>query len=126
MARGRILLVDDDDGVRSYTAEILRDAGYAVEAAARVDEAEALLRSGKSIDLLITDIVLPGRDGVALARSLQLTRPDVKVLFTTGYTRHIAPELPRKAEILDKPYHRDRLLHAVGHILSADVPMAGR
>lgn len=74
MARGRILLVDDDDGVRTYTAGVLRDAGYAVEAAARADEAEALLRSGRSIDLLITDIVPPGRDGLALARSLHRTR----------------------------------------------------
>ena len=120
MARLRILLVDDEQGVRDYTAQVLADAGYAVETAARADEAEALLRT-EPIDLLITDIVLPGRDGVELARLLRRLQPDAKVLFTTGYTRHIAPELLPDAEILDKPYQRDGLLHAVLHVLGAEV-----
>lgn len=104
--------------MRAYTAHILEDAGYAVSTAAGADEAEALLDSGEDFDLLITDIVMPGRNGVELARALRLARPDAKVLFTTGYTRHIAPELLADAEILDKPYQRDALLHAVRYVLS--------
>lgn len=115
----RILLVDDDDDVRDYTAQVLEEAGYAVCTAAQADEAEMLLRTGEAIDLLITDIVMPGRNGVELARVCHRAQPDAKVLFTTGYTRHIAPDLLADSEILDKPYQRDALLHAVRHVLGA-------
>ena len=115
----KILLVDDDADVLEYTAQVLEDAGYAVRAAARADEAETILGTGEPFDLLITDIVMPGRNGVELARALNRTRPEVKVLFTTGYTRHIAPDLLADSEILDKPYQRAALLHAVRHVLGA-------
>ena len=115
----RILLVEDDADVREYTALVLEDAGYAVRVAARADEAETILGTGEPFDLLITDIVMPGRDGVALAQALGRTHPDIKVLFTTGYTRHIAPELLAESEILEKPYQRAALLHAVRHVLGA-------
>ncbi|HEX7967380.1 MAG TPA: response regulator [Stellaceae bacterium] len=115
----RILLVDDDDDVRDYTAQVLEEAGYAVCTAAQADEAEMLLSTGEAIDLLITDIVMPGRNGVELARVCHRAQPDTKVLFTTGYTRHIAPDLLADSEILDKPYQRDALLHAVRHVLGA-------
>jgi CheY-like chemotaxis protein len=118
----KILLVDDDPDVREYTALVLEDAGYAVRAAARGDEAEIILGTGEPFDLLITDIVMPGGDGVELARTFNRLRPDIKVLFTTGYTRHIAPELLADSEILDKPYQRAALLHAVRHLLGAKAP----
>jgi DNA-binding NtrC family response regulator len=118
----KILLVDDDADVRDYTALVLEDAGHAVRAVARADEAETVLATGESFDLVITDIVLPGRDGVALAQALQRIRPDLKVLFTTGYTRHIAPDLLADAEVLEKPYQRAALLHAVRHVLRANAP----
>jgi two-component system, cell cycle sensor histidine kinase and response regulator CckA len=112
-----VLLVDDDEGVRDYTAHVLEDAGFHVRCAAAADEAEALVAGGEAVDLLITDIVMPGRDGIALARWLNRACPGAKVLFTTGYTRHIAPELLADADILDKPYQRDSLLHAIRHVL---------
>lgn len=115
----RILLVDDDDDVRDYTAQVLEDAGYVVCTAAQADEAEMLLSTGEAIDLLITDIVMPGRNGVELARVCHRAQPDAKVLFITGYTRYIAPDLLADSEILDKPYQRDALLHAVRHVLGA-------
>jgi CheY-like chemotaxis protein len=118
----KILLVDDDAGVRDYTAQVLEDAGYAVRAASRADEAETILGTGERFDLMITDIVMPGRNGVELARALNRTHPDVKVLFTTGYTRHIAPDLLADSEILDKPYQRAALLHAVRHVLGTKAP----
>jgi CheY-like chemotaxis protein len=120
----RILLVEDDAGVREYTALVLEEAGYTVRVAARTEEAEIVLGTGEPFDLLITDIVMPGRDGVALARLLHRTHPDLKVLFTTGYTRHIAPELLAESELLEKPYQRIALLHAVRHLLGATVPRA--
>lgn len=109
----RILLVDDDDGVRDYTALVLEEAGYEVRVAARGEAAWQLLATGERFDLLITDVVMPGWDGTELARRVRAVRPDLKVLFTTGYTRHIAFDALTGADILDKPYHPDALLHAV-------------
>src|SRR5260221_12547906 len=87
----KILLVDDDAGVREYTAQVLEDAGYAVRVAAHADEAETILGTGEPFDLLITDIVMPGRNGIELAQALNRTRPDVKGLFTPRYTRTTPP-----------------------------------
>jgi DNA-binding NtrC family response regulator len=115
----KILLVDDDADVRDYTAQVLEEAGYTVRVAARADEAETILDSGERFDLMITDIVMPGRSGVELAQAINRRDADVKVLFTTGYTRHIAPDLLADCEILDKPYQRAALLHAVRHALHA-------
>ena len=111
----RILLVEDDDLVRDVTAEMLEEAGYEVLAAASAPDAERLAESA-NIDILITDIVMPGGSGVDLARRLGLRRGGLKTLFTTGYSRHIAPDLA-EAVILDKPYHRDTLLHAIGRLI---------
>ncbi len=113
----RILLVDDDEGVRDYTALVLEEAGYEVHAAANGEAAFQLLAAGEAFDLLITDVVMPGWDGTELARRVRLVRPDLKVLFTTGYTRHIALDALIGADVLDKPYHRDALLFAVGRAL---------
>ncbi len=113
----RVLLVDDDDDVREYTAQVLEEAGLKVSTARCAPEAEAWLAGGERVDLLITDIVMPGPDGVELARRFHALRPAAKILFTTGYTRHIAPDLLAGAEILDKPYAPEALLHAVRHLL---------
>ena len=113
----KILLVEDDDLVREFAAQVLEEAGYEIRTAARPSEAEAWCAAGEPFDLLITDIVMPERDGIELARRLSRDRPGLKVLFTTGYTRHIAPEQLTGAEILDKPYHTEALLHAVRRLI---------
>jgi CheY-like chemotaxis protein len=113
----RILLVDDDDDVRDYTAFVLEDAGFEVRVAARGEAAVQLLATGEPFDLLITDVVMPGWDGTELARRVKLLRPDLKVLYITGYTRHIAADRLVGAEVLDKPFQRAALLHAVNHML---------
>jgi CheY-like chemotaxis protein len=115
----RILLVDDDDGVRDYTAMVLEEAGYDVRVAARAEAALQILGSGEPFDLLITDVVMPGWDGTELVRRVKALRPALKILYITGYTRHIAAERLAGADVLDKPYQRDKLLHAVRHALFA-------
>jgi two-component system, cell cycle sensor histidine kinase and response regulator CckA len=82
-----ILVVDDDNGVRSTTARILAKAGYAVLSAASPGEAEELwTRHDGPIHLLLTDVMMPAMDGGELARRLLRTRPDARVLYTSGYT----------------------------------------
>lgn len=117
--RVRILLVEDDGDVRDYTATLLEEAGYDVCVASHAEEAETWLRKGEPIDLLVADIVMPGRNGIDLAFSFRRLRPDAAILFVTGYTRHIAADRLEEWEILEKPYQRDALLHAVRRALGS-------
>ena len=114
----RILLVDDDEDVRGYTAFVLEEAGFEVRVASRGEAAMHVLAAGEPFDLLITDVVMPGWDGVELARRVRQLRPGLRVLFVTGYPRHIAAERFAGADVLNKPYQRDKLLHAVEHALA--------
>jgi CheY-like chemotaxis protein len=83
-----VLLCEDDDDVRLFSGETLRDLGYdVVEAHDAASAISALLERGR-IDLLFTDVVLPGgKTGADLAREARKLQPDLKVLFTTGYAR---------------------------------------
>jgi two-component system cell cycle sensor histidine kinase/response regulator CckA len=117
----RILLVDDDDDVRDYTAYVLEDAGYEVRVASRGEVALQLLASGEPFDLLITDIVMPGWDGPELVRRVKEVRTDLRILYITGFPRHVAPARFADAEILDKPFQREKLLNTVRHVLTRGV-----
>jgi PAS domain S-box-containing protein len=84
-----ILVVEDDDDVRAYFVEVLRDLNYRVLSAHDAVSALGLIdQEGIRIDLLLTDVVLPGMNGRQLAEKAQDRRPSLKVLFTTGYTRN--------------------------------------
>ncbi|WP_242128592.1 GAF domain-containing protein [Sphingobium sp. Sx8-8] len=88
-ARGEtILVVEDDDGVRAYSAEILRELGYDVLEAADGAAALALVEQPeRAIDLLFSDVVMPGMSGSDLGERARALRPGLKILFTSGYTR---------------------------------------
>jgi CheY-like chemotaxis protein len=81
-----ILVVEDDDDVRGFAANVLRDQGYDVLEAVNGGVALVLLEQDLPIDLLFTDIVMPGEpDGVALAERARELRPNLPVLYTTGF-----------------------------------------
>ena len=86
----------------------------------------ALFRADPArVDLVLTDVVLPTRTGPELAAELRLVRPDVRVLFMSGYTGGTAShpvELPPGTPFLEKPFSLDRLLHAVDEAVRAGVP----
>lgn len=117
----RILLVEDDGDVREYMTEVLDAAGCYVIAAGDANEALRLAERDTAIDLVITDIVMPGVDGLALVRALRRSHPTLKVLFTTGYSRHIAPDEFADEEILEKPFHREVLLHAINRLSGLEI-----
>ncbi len=108
----RVLVVEDEQTVRRVLVRVLCDAGYQVlEAAdgAQALELEAGLRGGR-LDLLLSDVVMPGQTGPELAVELRRRRPDLKVLFVTGYSENPPGT---KAPVLHKPFRAGELLAAV-------------
>jgi CheY-like chemotaxis protein len=112
-----ILVVDDEDAVRDIVADTLLDAGFHVLEAASGEEALVTLGRAARVDLLFTDIRMPGLDGFELADAALQLRPALRVLFTTGYT--VRPPRPEMV-VLRKPYRVSQLLAAVRTSLEAD------
>jgi PAS domain S-box-containing protein len=112
-----ILLVEDERSLRKLTARTLRDIGYTVYEAAEAQEAlEIAERQDLELDLLLTDVVMPGMSGPALADVLCAKRPEMEVLYMSGYTDgEIAPHgvLEAGATILRKPFTREQLMRQV-------------
>jgi len=81
----RILVVDDEALVREVLAEQLEDSGYSVLVAANGTEALALLAAGEAVDALVTDLSMPGMDGLAVIRAAQERRPGLPAVLLTGY-----------------------------------------
>jgi signal transduction histidine kinase len=81
-----VLVVEDETGVREFAVEALRDLGFDVVSADRAANALELLASHAEVQILLTDVVMPGVDGRALARQAQRLRPSLRVVFMTGYT----------------------------------------
>jgi signal transduction histidine kinase/CheY-like chemotaxis protein len=116
--RLRILVVEDDGDVIRATAETLQDAGFDVVTAVSGSEALAVLRSDAGVDLLFTDVMMPGGlDGVGLAEAGLKARPALKVLLTSGYSETLLQEHLHDLPILAKPYHRDELLRRLQGLL---------
>jgi PAS domain S-box-containing protein len=122
-ATATILLVEDDAAVRQVTARMLRSRGYTVHVANGADEARALLAEhGTTIDLLLTDVVMPETSGPKLAEELKLRHAKLRVLFMSGYsgaaaTRHAA--LPAGG-YLEKPFTASSLTGKVKEVLEAE------
>jgi PAS domain S-box-containing protein len=111
-AERRILVVEDEDAVRRLVEKILERHGYEVLTASRPEEALELAATGTPIDVLLTDVVMPGMPGTRLAEELLARLPDLRVLFMTGYTDRPG-ELPEEASLLFKPFDAERLLRQV-------------
>jgi two-component system, cell cycle sensor histidine kinase and response regulator CckA len=95
---GRLLIVEDEPMVRAVAERALVRQGYTVETACDGEEALGLIAEGKQYDLVVSDVVMPNMDGPAMARELRTQRPDMRILFMSGY----AEEQLRKSINLDK------------------------
>jgi len=117
--RERILLVEDDADVRMVTRDVLKGAGYQISEAANGSEALTIWRSqAPQIDLLLTDVVLPGGlNGRDLADRLQKERPELKVILMSGYNSDRLGKIP-SGLILSKPFSLDYLTATVRRYLS--------
>jgi len=105
------LLVEDDPRVREVTAEWLREAGFVVAAAADGMQAMALLRRGEPVDVMFTDVVMPGgMSGVDLVREARRLWPALPVLLATGYPGQGLDSEQYGFEVLAKPYDQALLV----------------
>ena len=106
--RESVLLVEDDDGVRAYAAEALRELGYRVAEAPNGKAALTILDSAPRLDLLLTDVIMPGDlNGRELAEEAVQRRPGLRVLYMTGYSRDALSERGRLnpgVHVLGKPF----------------------
>lgn len=117
-------MVEDNQQVREVAHAILEGAGHHVLAARDAREAEALCDGERAVDLLLTDLVLPGIGGPELAERLRRRRPDLKVLFMSGYAeetlaaRHLRPA---RSPFIGKPFGLAELRAKVEEVLSASL-----
>jgi PAS domain S-box-containing protein len=117
-----ILVVEDDLALQSTVVEMLNGLGYKTLKANEGAGALTILNSGLHIDLLFTDVVMPGSvRSPELARQAKEIQPDIEVLFTSGYTQNAivhGGRLDPGVELISKPYRRDDLARKIGHILA--------
>lgn len=119
--KGTVLLVEDEGAVRKLTESMLGMSGYKVVSAANGAEAVKVAEGVReNIDLLLTDVVMPGLNGIELFEMLQSARPKLKVLFTSGYTDDvIAPRgaLDPSVAYIAKPFSREALVAKIREVL---------
>lgn len=119
-----ILLVEDENDVRRLTAEMLARQGYnVIEAASGHDALRAWDSSGSGIDLLLTDIVMPKMSGQELAQHLRNFRPDLKIMYMSGYTDDVVAShgsIEATTLLLQKPFTSDTLARMVRHVLDME------
>jgi two-component system cell cycle sensor histidine kinase/response regulator CckA len=120
---GTILLVEDEEGLRALNARGLTSRGYTVlEAGNGVEAIELLEKSGKPVDLVVSDVVMPEMDGPTLARELRSRNPDLKIIFVSGYAEDaFQKNLPEHGQyaFLPKPFTLKQLVAAVKQTLAA-------
>ncbi len=115
---GTVLVVDDDADVRQLAVEQLRDSGHVVLEAADGHEALRVFDAHPEIDLIFTDVVMPGLDGFKFADVAKSRRPKVKVIYATGYAGRVGEHVGVwHGEILLKPYRGQQLSEAVAQAL---------
>jgi two-component system cell cycle sensor histidine kinase/response regulator CckA len=116
----RVLVVDDEELVRTFAGRVLRDGGYEVVEASDGDEVLQLVEQQRPFDLFVIDLVMPGMSGDELARQLRRREPDTKVLYFTGYSDRLfqeKSELWENEAFLEKPVTIKGLREAVSLLL---------
>jgi two-component system cell cycle sensor histidine kinase/response regulator CckA len=119
-AKGKILLVEDDASVRRIVTQILQQQGYTVAEAKDGREALSMARKMEDIDLLITDVVMPEMSGPEMVKQLKKERPQLKVLYLSGYTDNAISRhglLDMDVTFLQKPFVPDALKNKVREVL---------
>lgn len=120
----QVLVVEDDDAVRDTVVNMLSELGYRVLQAPNAQSAMSIIESGTQIDLLFTDVIMPGPlKSAELARSAKALLPRLAVLFTSGYTENSivhGGRLDEGVHLLSKPYTREAMARKLRYVLAAE------
>lgn len=115
-----VLIVEDEELIRDLCADVFKDAGYTVSETSTGDEALELLSSGVAVDLIVTDIRMPGAiDGMALRREVEANWPHMKMLITSGHMTVERAELTADQLFVPKPYKFLELVRQAGELLDS-------
>ena len=117
-----VLVVEDEEAMRQFSVDALRDLGYRVVEAPGAERALELLATRSDIKLLFTDVVMPGMNGARLSAAALQLRPDLKVLYTTGYTRNAVVHngvLDPGVQLIGKPFTVEALASKLREVLDA-------
>ena len=117
----RILLAEDDSSLRGFLTRALEKAGHQVVDCENGDDAIDALNDGP-YDLLLTDIVMPGADGIEVARVAAARIPGLRIMFITGFAAvalNADSKAPKDAKVLSKPFHLRDLVDEVNKLLAA-------
>ncbi|MBY0510469.1 MAG: PAS domain S-box protein, partial [Rhodospirillaceae bacterium] len=118
---GNILLVEDEDAVRVFAARALKNKGYKVIEARTGEQALDILRDTPAVDLMITDMMMPGMDGGTLARLIRVERPEIRIIVISGYSEEVARgDIVDTADFhfLPKPFSLGQLASKVKDVLT--------
>jgi two-component system, response regulator PdtaR len=111
-----ILIVEDDVLANEHLEFILQQAGYEVLSATSADEAEELLEDHEDVQIIVTDINLPGTmNGLKLAAAVKARRPEMNIIIVTGYSAPKNDEIPPGSLFIPKPYNSRKMIEAVRH-----------
>lgn len=117
-----ILLAEDDESMLNFLILALERAGHNVTATQNGTDALSALNENEGFDLLLTDIVMPGVDGIELAHKATERHPDIKIMFITGFAamamRSDSDETPENSQTMSKPFHLNDLVEQVKKILA--------
>lgn len=123
MAMAKILLAEDDDSMRDFLAKALSRAGHEVTSVADGEEGlDALGSQAGAFELLLTDIVMPGVDGIELARRAAEIDPGLRIMFITGFAAvalNAGLTTQKEAKVLSKPFHLRDLVNEVERAMQA-------
>jgi two-component system cell cycle response regulator CpdR len=117
----QILLAEDDESLRRFLAVALAKAGHEVVDFGNGTQALECLKKAQ-FDLLLTDIVMPGMDGIELAKRAAEMDTSLKIMFITGFAAvalHPSSQAPRQAKVLSKPFHLREIVQEVERMVSA-------
>jgi CheY-like chemotaxis protein len=126
--RPLVLIVDDEAPIRELQSRMLTQAGFDTVLVDDAEKALTVIRDGKAVDLVIADVHMPNMNGDEMARRIRAIRPDLKILFVTGFADTLfnsQPVLWENQAYLDKPFTRRGLLEAVSLLLDGNMRRAG-
>jgi CheY-like chemotaxis protein len=120
-ARPAVLVVEDESLVRMYAADVLEDAGYEVIEAANAQQALTQLEARPDIEVIFTDINMPGEmNGFDLVREVHRRRPGIPMILTSGRMRPERAVIPEIQAFVPKPYTAERLTGLLSRVLSVN------